>query len=75
MERRFNAAASHSGGAQAASLFFSAACRKALYIRPKVFAMLSCCRQAAGNCRLAACAPPDEPCPVSDLRFVLRQSR
>jgi hypothetical protein len=36
MERRFNAAASH-WGEQAASLFFSAACRKALYIRRQKF--------------------------------------
>src|SRR5438876_6425712 len=37
-------------GAQAASLFFSAACRKALQSR-------SCRRQAADDCRLAARAP------------------
>src|SRR5205823_7111284 len=56
-------------GAQAASLLFSAACRKALErLSPKLFfATLECRRQAADDCRfatanpscggLAACAP------------------
>src|SRR5947209_2553425 len=48
-----------SWGAQAASLQFPAACRKHLRATPK-FAAQSCSRLAAGYCRLAACAPPEQ---------------
>ena len=40
----------------------------------KIDALLRCCRQAAGNCRLAACAPQDKiaPCRKSKSRRSLR---
>jgi hypothetical protein len=48
-------------GAQAASLFISAACRDALRLRRGD--VLEGCRQAAGNYRLAACAPQNQLAP------------
>ncbi|PYL15731.1 MAG: hypothetical protein DMF46_05100 [Verrucomicrobia bacterium] len=47
-----------SGGAQAASLFISAACRDALRLRRGD--VLEGCRQADDNYRLAACAPQNQ---------------
>jgi len=45
-------------GAQAASLFISAACRDALRLRRGD--VLEGCRQVADNYRLAACAPQNQ---------------
>jgi len=48
-------------GAQAASLFFSAACRKALMHTQTPLVPARCRRQAADDCRLAACVPQTLP--------------
>src|SRR5439155_6490267 len=55
-------------GAQAASLFVSAACRDVCSTR---FAARKCCRQAAGNCRLAACAPQTHPTAAMTLSSIV----